>query len=103
MKKLLMTGLIVASLVVAGCSHVADQTGDTPANTAGAPAADQKSGTTTKTGTISQSGELFFLAAGSAAPEPIESNLLDLSNYVGQTVTVSGQYSGDTLFVGEIQ
>ena len=33
----------------------------------------------------------------------IDSYGYDLSNFVGKKVEVEGQYSGDTLFVGEIR
>lgn len=67
------------------------------------PAADQKSGDTTKTGTLTESNGKYFLQEPGGQPEMIESYVVDLSQYVGSSVTVTGQYSGDTLFVGEIQ
>jgi len=63
----------------------------------------QKQGDTTKTGKISGSPGQFFIQEGSKTPESIDSYSVDLSTYVGQTVTVVGQYSGDTLFVGEVR
>lgn len=69
----------------------------------GAPAATEKSGTTTKTGKISQMGEKFFLQEAGDTPKEVESYAVDLSKYVGKTITVSGQYSGDTLFVGSVK
>ncbi len=67
------------------------------------PAADKKSGDTTKTGTISAAGGKYFLSEPGQPPREIESYSVSLSEYVGKTVTVTGQYSGDTLFVGKIQ
>jgi len=63
----------------------------------------EKRGDTTKTGNITASGGRFFLTEAGSSPKEIESYALDLADYVGQTVTVTGQYSGDTLFVGSIQ
>jgi hypothetical protein len=70
---------------------------------AGVPAADQKSGTTTKVGTITQAGGKFFLTEIGDSPKEIESYAVPLGDYVGQTATVTGQYSGDTLFVGSVE
>lgn len=69
----------------------------------GAPAATEKSGTTTKTGKISLVGERFYLQEAGSTPKEIDSYVVDLNKYVDQTVTVSGQYSGDTLFVGSVK
>lgn len=66
------------------------------------PGATQKSGTTTKTGKITASDGKFYLQEVGQTPNEIDSYAVDLSEYANQTVTVSGQYSGDTLFVGSI-
>jgi hypothetical protein len=67
-----------------------------------APAANQKSGTTTKVGMLSKSGNRFFLKEGGSKAIEVDSYEIDLNTYIGQTVTVTGQYSGDTLFVSEL-
>lgn len=67
------------------------------------PVTNQKVGTTTKTGTISSSGGVFYLQEAGQPLKEIDSYTVELSEYVGQKVTVSGQYSGDTLFVGTIE
>lgn len=71
--------------------------------TSNSPAADQKQGVTTKTGVISVSGNQVTLTPAGGVPEVIESYSIDFSAYDGQTVSVSGQYSGNTLFVSEVQ
>jgi hypothetical protein len=63
----------------------------------------QKQGTTSKTGVITQAGGSFFIAAPGATPELIDSYSVDLAQYVGQSVTITGQFSGDTLFVGTVE
>ena len=73
----------------------------TPSVTAN-PAA-QKQGDTTKTGVISASGGVYFLTETGASPKMIDSYSIDFADYVGQTVTVTCQYSGDTLFVSRIK
>lgn len=94
--------LVISGFVFTGCLG-----GSTPAEEStidnNVPAADQKSGDTTKTGTISAAGGKYFLSEPGQPPREIESYSVGLSEYVGKTVTVTGQYSGDTLFVGKIQ
>jgi hypothetical protein len=67
-----------------------------------APGATEKSGTTTKSGKIAKAGNSYLLQVGTQSIG-IDSYSIDLSQYVGQQVTVSGQYSGDTLFVTSVQ
>jgi len=67
------------------------------------PATTQKSGITTKTGKITNTAGKFYLQEASQTPNEIDSYAVDLGEYVNKTVTVSGQYSGDTLFVGSIE
>lgn len=67
------------------------------------PVVKEKVGTTTKTGTISESAGRFYLQEMGQTPKEIDSYTVELDVYVGQNVTVSGQYSGDTLFVGSVQ
>lgn len=78
---------------------------DTKTNTTGSgnPGATEKSGTTTKTGKLTESQGVFYLQEAGQTPKEVDSYVVDLGEYVGQTVTVSGQYSGDTLFIGSVQ
>lgn len=66
-------------------------------------AASQKQGDTSKTGVITASGGVYFLTETGGSPKMIDSYSLDFADYLGQTVTVTGQYSGDTLFVSRIE
>ncbi len=95
--------LITGTVFLSGCTQSSAPVDTSGASQEGAPAADQKSGDTIKKGVISQNGGSFFLQETGSQPELIESYSVDLSEYVGQTVTVTGQYSGDTLFVGKIE
>lgn len=113
MKKIILaSSVLAAALIFGGCLDKTSQPASTaPVNqgvgsdvsgSGSVPAADQKSGDTVKTGVISMAGGKFFLAEVGMSPKEVESYVVDLAEYVGQTVTVTGQYSGDTLFVGEI-
>jgi PBP1b-binding outer membrane lipoprotein LpoB len=104
MKKIITLSLILGSAVLfSGCTAKQPATESVKTNTTGAPAADQKSGTTTKYGTITSAGGKFFLTEAGQTPKEIESYAVDLSEHVGKTLTVVGQYSGDTLFVGSVE
>jgi hypothetical protein len=105
MKKLiLLSSLVLFGITLSGCINNANQTpaatnqGDTTK-----PAIEQKQGDTTITGTITKAGSSFFITEAGKAPKGIDSYAIDLSQYEGQTVTITGQYSGDTLFVGKIE
>lgn len=98
MKKIIIMFLMIAALIGLGIFALSKlKSTPTP------PTANQKVGTTTKTGVISSSGGVFYLQEAGQALKEIDSYTVELSEYVGQTVTVSGQYSGDTLFVGTIE
>jgi hypothetical protein len=99
MKKLFLLAVVVStSVFFAGC-------GEQPAaqNAAQQKTTTEKVGDTTKTGVISFSAGRYFLAEAGQTPREIESYVVELGDYVGKTVTVTGQYSGDTLFVGSIE
>lgn len=94
--------LIIGSFVLAGCLPTAKPTGTTEPETGANPAATtEKSGTTTMRGTVQVQGKTAFLKTASATVE-LSSYDLDLAPYNGKTVSVTGKFSGDTLFVSEI-
>lgn len=63
---------------------------------------EQKNAVITITGILSKNGELFFVTDSTGVIHDVESYAVSFDQYVGKTVTVSGQYSGDTLYVTEI-
>lgn len=104
MKKIFSLTLILFSAVLfSACTDDKTTTDTIKTNTTDAPAADQKSGTTIRYGIITSVGGKFFLTEVGQTPKEIESYAVNLSTYVGKTVTVTGQYSGDTLFVGSVE
>ena len=98
MKKMIIIFLTAAALIGLGM-FAFSKLKSTPTP----PTTNQKVGTTTKTGIISSSGGVFYLQEAGQTPKEIDSYTVELSDYVGQSVTVSGQYSGDTLFVGSVE
>ena len=92
--------LVASGLLLSAC------TGSTPSATptaeTGTPAIEEKSGDTTKTGTLVKQGEKYYIKAASGEMEEVDSYSVDFSQYENQSVSVTGQYSGDTLFVGSI-
>lgn len=99
--------MLAAVVLLSGCLGQPQTTtpaGEkTPTTKTSVPGAEQKSGETTKTGTISTAGGKFFLTEPGQPPREISSYAIKLADYVGKSVTVTGQYSGDTLFVGKIK
>jgi hypothetical protein len=92
-----------ASVALTGCLGTSTPAETTTKSTGDTPSAVEKSGTSTKVGTLSQAGDKFFLTEPGQEAKEVNSYSVDLAEYVGQTVTVSGQYSGDTLYIGSIQ
>ncbi len=88
----------VSILLFTGCTA---RTPSIDSGTGSIESTERKQGDTTKQGIVNQIGEAFYLEVAGQQNE-IDSYSVDLSQYVGEHVTVTGQYSGDTLFVGEI-
>ncbi len=63
---------------------------------------EQKNSEVSMTGMLSKNGELYFITDSAGALHDIETYSVSFDEYIGKTVTVSGQYSGNTLFVTEI-
>jgi hypothetical protein len=100
-KKISVVGLLLSSLLLAGCTQ--SQTNTSSQTTSSTPTETQKTGDTTKTGKITQISDKFFLEQPGKQPMQIDSYKVDLKTYIGKTVKITGQYSGDTLFVGSIE
>ncbi len=94
---------VIVTLVFAGCSRQLPATStDAQTGVEASPAA-AKVGQTTKTGQIIQLEGKYYLQQSGQEPLGIDSYNVDLSSSVGKTVTVTGEYSGNTLFVGKLE
>lgn len=106
-----IAGMVVTAFLLTGCTATtpSSQPESTTSPAEGVMKADQpksaeeKVGDTTLKGMISKVGENYFITVAGQTPKEIDSYAIKLDTYVGQTVTVTGQYSGDTLFVGKVE
>lgn len=102
MSKYLTLSLVVLSctaVLLSGCAvGQQETTGQTPAANL-----EDKNTEIEVSGVVSGSGENFFITDGSGKVHSVDSYSIEFANLVGTTVTVSGQYSGDTLFVSELR
>jgi len=90
-KNTVVVGLIVFGLFLGGCSLVAQ-----PADVG------TESPVENITGIVSAAGGKFSISAGGKVTE-ITSRKIDLNQYVGKTVTVTGEFSGTTLYIDEVK
>lgn len=93
--------VLVSGLLLAGCLESKVDTTTTTKSTGSA--IDQKKGDTTLSGTLTKTGDQFTLTAPGQSPKTLDSYKIDLNQYAGKKVKVTGQYSGDTLFVSLIE
>jgi hypothetical protein len=106
MKKALfiLSSLFVSALLVSACTAFSSKPSQNGSQTETSDSQQvEKSGDTTKSGKISKSGEKFYLQETGKSPIEINSYSIDINQYVGQTITVTGQYSGDTLYIGKVE
>ncbi len=105
MKKLFILSVVCSVIFLSGCVPGSESSDSRPSVNSDTDQTDttQKSGTTTKTGKISKAGSKYFLTVSGQQPQEIDSYGVDLSAFVGKSATVTGQFSGETLFVGQIE
>jgi len=92
--------VVIGGLVFSGCLPKHELTNNP--NQAPVDVNNKKVGDTTKSGLITKIGRKYFITEAGGEPVEIDSYSLDLSQYVGKMADVTGQYSGDTLFVREV-
>ncbi len=86
----------ITTLFFGGCSLLSQSTQ--------APTVSQKKNiNTTLEGTIVQAATGFAIQTGNPNPTRIDSYEVPIQQYLQQNVRVTGQYSGDTLFVDTIE
>jgi hypothetical protein len=94
MKKIL--GVCVSLFLLSACTQ--SVTTSVPST----PVAKEKAVDTTLTGTITKTGGKFYINSTGQATKELDSYTVKLDDYVGKKVSVTGQYSGITLFVDTV-
>jgi len=87
--------LVTVSLLFAGCQQTSSA--NTPAQQS-----QDKAPNTTLVGTLTKSGSHYILKGSDGKTSEINSYTVTLDSYVGKSITITGQYSGTTLFVDTI-
>jgi len=100
MKQYILIVLIMSGLVLGGCVKT-ESTTSTDSETQ-VPAAEEKSGDTVKSGMLVKQGTKYYIKSPAGIMDEVESYAVNFSEYENKSVTVTGQYSGDTLFAGSI-
>lgn len=100
MKKLGLLSIMVSMVFLAGCSSQPTSSEQNANDTQSE--LEKKSGDTTKKGNLRKVDDKFYLEESGGAKFEVESYAYELDDYANQTITVTGQYSGDTLFIGKI-
>ncbi len=92
-KTLVLSFLLAVSIIFGGCTSFVAKPADTTS----------ESPDVTLTGSLIQAGTIYSLNVAGKPPIELDSRQVILKNYVGKTITVTGQYSGTTLFVSKIK
>jgi len=89
--------LLSSALVFSGCTSTA-----TPSEELAPGVSTEKSGDNELTGTIVKNGDKYYIKPSGQPQQEVDSYNIDLSSFENQTVTITGQYSGTTLFAGKV-
>lgn len=87
----LIAGLFFSTVLLAGCTTASPAPTATPAV--------KKAQVTTLSGTVTKAEGKYFLQKPGMPTTEIDSYTVKMEDLVGKSVTVSGQYSGTTLFI----
>ena len=101
MKKIFFFSLFVVGTI--GLSACTKQQSSTSTNQNKTQQVQQKQGDTTMSGTIIEAGGNYYLQTPMGERQIIKSYNLELSTYAGKSVTATGQFSGDELFVTKVE
>ena len=100
MKKIsFLSLLLVGGLTLSACTQ-SSKPATTPSK---AQQAQQKQGETIMSGTVIEAGGNYYLQTPAGERQIMKSYNLELSTYAGKSVTATGQFSGDELFVTTIK
>jgi len=104
MKKILVPLITILVLLGGVFAFVKIKSNSTPEKNPEKYSNAEKIGTTKMKGKITQSEDgFFFIREEGELPKQIDSLSVDLTQYIGQTVSVEGKYSGDILFISLVK
>lgn len=92
--------VLSAAVLLSGCTTTSSAT---PQEDQAPGMTTEKAGDTTLTGKLVKLGEKHYLQLSGKPQQEVDSYSVDLAAYEGKTVTITGQFSGDTLFAGTIE
>lgn len=91
--------LLVSSLILSGCAATPSSQTETQTS----PSTEsEKSGFTTQTGKLTVKTKSTALLQTTTGSVELESYEIDFTPYGGKTVSVTGKFSGDTLFASSV-
>ena len=90
MRKTILGVFLISGFLFGGCAPSSQSTSQ------------EQAPVTTLTGTISKKADVFILTEKTGKTDTINSYTAKLDQYIGKTITVSGQYSGTTLYVDTV-
>lgn len=92
------------SLAFVGCTYIKnDKTLLNSVESEKGSSIEDKNAEFSLTGILTSAGGTFFITDSSGLAHDIESYSVELRDYLGKTISVTGQYSGDTLFISSIE
>jgi len=90
-----------AAFVLSGCTSTPATTSQETQDQAPGMTT-EKSGDSTLTGKLVKLDGKYYLQLAGKPNQEVDSYSIDLSAFEGKTVTITGQYSGVTLFAGKV-
>lgn len=100
-KLLSLTSLLLIVLFLSACTKSVEDYSATY-DSGGGLKIEEKQGTTEVRGKVVKTGSTFYLLLDDNSRLEIDSYAINLADYTDERVTIMGQYSGNTLFVGEV-
>lgn len=91
---------LTATVVLSGCTSSSPAT--SPEDQAPGMTT-EKQGDTTLTGKLVKLNDKYYLQLSGKPQQEVDSYNIELADYEGKTVTITGQFSGDTLFAGKVE
>lgn len=92
--------LVIFATFLSGCTQ---KVNDGAINILSNPELENKNQEVVLSGLLTHPGDLYLITTNSGKIQDLESYTINFDDYVGKNVEVTGEYSGNTLFVTEIK